>query len=157
MAASGLRWIARTGSGPFELALAHGDPRVDPRGVVITGVLSRTDTDGIDIYDSLATRLMLAENEAPAGREGTAELARWTQDLLTHVPGPAAWRDTSIELDGTPAHFRQLKGQYGWAAFRELDPMWLYVESLRIAPSELHLDRIGDLSAYIDGTEILET
>ena len=46
---SGLRWIARTGSGPFELALAHGDPRVDPRGVVITGVLSRTDTEGIDI------------------------------------------------------------------------------------------------------------
>jgi hypothetical protein len=124
---------------------------------VITGVLSRTDTEGIDIHDSLATRLMLAENEAPAGKEGAAELAWWKEDLLAGVPGPEAWRDTSIKLGGEQVGFRQLKGQHGWAAFRELAPMWIYVESLGVAPSELCLTRVGDLAPYVEGTKSLET
>ena len=99
---------------------------------------------------------MLAENEAPAGKEGTAELARWTEDLLAGAPGPEAWRDTSIKLGGEQVQFRHLTGQYGWTAFRELASMWIYVESLRVAPSELCLTRRRDLAPYIEGTKSLE-
>jgi len=50
-----------------------------------------------------------------------------------------------------------LRGQYGWTAFRELASIWIYVEGLRVAPSELCHTWIRDLAPYIEGTKSLET
>lgn len=79
---SGLRWVACSGSGPLEWGLAHGDPLTDPSGVIIVGAMLRTFpdgngirhalADGIDVFRTLATGLMLAENEAPVAVFSTA-------------------------------------------------------------------------------------
>ncbi len=131
---TGYRWLSEEGSDGC--ALAHGRSRPDPSPLITIGVQGGThaaERGGyVDIYGTLATRLLLAERSQndPAFQHGTRNQEVIERELAS-VPGPEVWEPITIELDGAPAEFRRCERSGDWIAFRDLgdgECLWVHIE-----------------------------
>lgn len=152
---SGLRWTSRAG-GVDDLALAHGNPRPDPEPLIVVGVMLVRYDDGsrVDIHNTLGTILMLEERSRndPAFQPGTRDQTVIERELQA-VPGPEAWRDTEIEVDGRLLRFKRLDRGEDWIAVHDRGDERLYVHSQQGTSQPIAVETITEVDAYLDGKQ----
>ena len=151
---AGHRWLSEEGSDGF--ALAHGRSRPDPSPLITIGVQGGTRADErgsyVDIYDTLATRLLVAERSRndPAFQHGTRDQETIERELAS-VPGPDTWKPNPIVVDGMPVEFLRCERAGDWIAFRDLgdgECLWVHVEQPDSAP--VSIVTISDITPYLD-------
>lgn len=153
---TGHRWLSEEGTDGF--ALAHGKSRPDPSPLITIGVQDGTNAAErggyVDIYGTLATRLLLAERSRndPAFQHGTRDQEVIERELA-FLPGPDAWEPTTIELDEAPAEFLRCERAGDWIAFRDLgdgECLWVHVEQPDGVP--VSIVTISDIAPYLDAS-----
>jgi hypothetical protein len=148
----GRRWLSQEGTDGF--GLAHGESRPDPGPLTTIGVLGGTEPDErggyTDVYDTLATSLLLAERArtAAAFQHPTRDQEVIDRELAS-LPGPEAWEPITLEIDGASAEFLSCGRAGDWIAFRDLggECVWVHVEQPDGAP--VSIVTISDITPYL--------
>jgi hypothetical protein len=113
-------------------------------------MLTRCDENRcVDVHDTLATILMLAERSRtdPAFQHATRDQAA-IEGELSNVPGPDAWRPSEIGVDGAPRPFARLDRGEDWIAFCDLGGECLYVHAQQPDGSFFSLVTVTDITPY---------
>ena len=104
----------------------------------------------VDVYDTLATLLVLAERSRndPAFQTATRDQAAIEREMKS-LPGPDAWKPTILELNGTPSGFLRCERGGDWIAFRDLGGECLWVHAEQPDGTPFAIVAISDITPYL--------
>jgi hypothetical protein len=148
---TGQRWVSSYGGGSFELAHAQNGPETYPL-IKVGLMLTTINKYGgyYDVYATLSSDLLLSERSRndPAFQYETRDQSVINR-VLASVPGPEAWKPTTIEIDGRSERFLRQNRADDWIAFRELggETIWIHVEESDGAA--VPLVTLDDVNAYL--------
>jgi hypothetical protein len=152
---TGERWLSSDGTNQFGLSHAQFGPATLP--LTDVGMLDDTAVDTrighghVEVYGTLGTMLMLAERSRndPAFQYQTRD-QEVIERALRSIPGPEAWKPTTIELDGRPEEFLRLDLNGDWIAFHDFgkDCVWIHAQQRDDAP--VAIVTLTDISEYLD-------
>lgn len=147
VAAVGRRAAPGGGMRIEHVALSHGDRSRPPRRWAVVGVTgplhwaAEGRVASMDPLPMIASELLTAAGHA---FETVEAVQAQTDALLARGFAPV-----ELDLDAEPKRFGMLREGEHWAAIRHIAPVHLlYVVASNVAPEEVRLHRLADLSDY---------